>query len=122
MTQTMSTLLYKMQMYCTHQDPKKLNVSTDAIIDITCKQYKVTLPMMQEKTRRRRILRPRQIACYLLRKYTYLTLEEMGDMFNQHYSTIINALNTIDSQYKLYEEVRMEIRLLESKIRTDNEE
>jgi chromosomal replication initiator protein len=122
MTQTMSTLLYEIQRYCMRQDPKKLNVSKDTIIDVVCKAHGFELYQLQDGSRRRPLVKARQIICYLLRKYTNMSLHDIGDIFYQDHTIVVHSCQKLEAHYKLYEEVRMEIRILEARInKTDYE-
>ena len=116
MTQTMSTLLYEVQRYMIQLNPKKLNVSKDTIIDVVCNNYGLELQQLQDGSRRRPLVKARQIICYLLRKYTYLSLHDIADIFNQDHKIVVHSFQKIEAHYKLYEEVRTEIRVLESRI------
>ncbi len=50
---------------------------------------------LKVKTRRRVILEPRQIAYYVIKQKTRLSLSEMGHLFWQDHATAIHAINTV---------------------------
>jgi chromosomal replication initiator protein len=65
---------------------------------------------MDSPKRNAEITVPRQVAMYLCREITDLSLPKIGKLFgNRHYSTVIHAVDKIEEQLKydelLYENV-----------------
>ena len=52
---------------------------------------------IEEKTRKRPVVEGRQIAMYLIRKETTLTLEAIGDIFGKDHATVVHAINTVNN-------------------------
>ncbi len=71
------------------------------IIECVSKHFGIRLPDLLGRKRTRSISQPRQIAMYLARKLTPLSLEEIGMHFGgRDHSTVLHAERTIDTDRK----------------------
>ena len=69
----------------------------DVIIDEVVGTYNVTFEELQRKSRKREYAEPRQVAMYLLSKYTTMTLKSIGNMFGgRDHSTVIHAQRAVE--------------------------
>jgi chromosomal replication initiator protein len=89
----------------------------DIIIDEVIGSYNVTFAELQRKSRKREYAEPRQVAMYLLAKYTTMTLKAIGDMFGgRDHSTVIHAQRAVERD--LYSTVyRDKVLNIENKIK-----
>ena len=115
------------------------NIKPKKVIEIVCKYYGIT----EEKLNENRTLgsvRPRQMAICLMRKhckinrgfdrFTEITLREVGSAFKNkvgkplHHSTIIHAMNNIDSAKEFYKDIQYDFEDLTKliEIEKDREE
>lgn len=62
----------------------------DILIDV-CFSFNVNMDMICSKTRKREILYPRYIFCYIAILFTDFSLDEIGILLNRDHTTIINA-------------------------------
>lgn len=68
----------------------------DVIKNMICDFFKVSKPIILSKTRKQPYMRYRQVIAYMVRRYTNLTLGEIGQfMDHAHHSTIINSIESI---------------------------
>lgn len=68
------------------------------IIDMVCNLYNVTIEMIKSNRRFRHIVEPRQLAIYLIRKQTLLTIEHIGLIFGgKNHATVIYAVRTMSN-------------------------
>lgn len=59
--------------------------------------FDVTIDQMKSKTRKREIVVPRQVAMYLTKEYTNMSLKSIGYHFgNRDHSTIIHAIKAVN--------------------------
>lgn len=80
------------------------------IIKVVQNYYKVDEDYFSRKTRRNEIIHPRQVAMYLTKKNTTLSLNFIGKMFgNRDHATIINANNKIQGFVDVDKGVKKEI-------------
>jgi chromosomal replication initiator protein len=71
------------------------------IISEVCKYYGVAPDLIKSSNRRKDVLLPRQVASYIMRQLTDLSLPEIGkELGGQHYSTIINSIDRITEKMK----------------------
>lgn len=68
------------------------------IVDVVVKHYRVKVTDLMGRKRSRSVSEPRQVAMYLARKLTPMSLGEIGEYFgNRDHSTVLHAERTIDS-------------------------
>jgi chromosomal replication initiator protein len=76
-------------------------VTAEEIIKTVADYYKIKVKDLKAKDNRREIALPRQIAIYLTKKLTNLSLPEIGRRFGgKHHSTVIHSINKIDQMRK----------------------
>jgi chromosomal replication initiator protein len=71
-------------------------ITLDTIKQLVCKYYKVTLKDLTSKSRRQAIVRPRQVAMYLSRRYTDHSLQTIGKSFNRYHATTLHAMKAVE--------------------------
>lgn len=68
------------------------------IIDIVAKHFGMSRELILQKSRKRTILLPRQIAMFIVRKRTSIGLVKIGEAFGGfHHTTVINSLTQINN-------------------------
>jgi len=77
---------------------KDLIPTTDSIIEETGKFFAVTPNDMKGESRVREIVLARQVAMYLIRKITNLSLIDTGRVFNRDHSTVVTSTNKITAK------------------------
>ncbi|MBF0103186.1 MAG: chromosomal replication initiator protein DnaA [Desulfobacterales bacterium] len=75
-------------------------ITIDSIIKLICKQYKLSHEEMISASRKKNIVKPRQIAIYLAKKYTDMPVQSIGKCFNRYHATAIHSINTIEKEMK----------------------
>jgi len=74
------------------------SISSQLIQNKVAEYYKIRVADLSNKTRSRSIARPRQMAMYLCRELTKLSLPEIGHCFGgRDHTTVIHACNKISS-------------------------
>ena len=72
-------------------------LSIENIQTIVASYYKISLSEMLSPRRSRDLVRPRQIAMFLSKKYTTKSLPEIGRKFsNRDHTTVIHAVKTVE--------------------------
>ncbi len=93
-------------------------VTTNDIITKISDTYNISVEDIISKSRQSKIVTPRFIAMYLIRKLTDLTTTDIGKQFgDRDHSTVVNAINKVeedmqnDPDFKeLIEELKIELR------------
>jgi chromosomal replication initiator protein len=83
-----------------HIITKQKEITLDFIKKIVAKHYGITISDIVSKSRKKAIVRPRQVAMYLARKYTDQPLFSIGKGFNRIHATVLHSINSIESVKK----------------------
>ncbi|HHV38364.1 MAG TPA: chromosomal replication initiator protein DnaA [Tepidimicrobium sp.] len=96
--------------------PKEITVNS--IKDIVSKDFNIKMDDFNSKKRTRAIAYPRQIAMYLTRELTDLSLPKIGDEFGgRDHTTVMHAYDKIESEIKESKKVKNRIDRLIKKIK-----
>lgn len=87
------------------------------VADMTAGFFNLSVEQLCEVTRRREIIRARQMLCALLRKMRY-KLKEIGAFLNQDHTTIIHAINKFESYMATEEDYKLQYRQLLIQLQT----
>lgn len=75
---------------------REKQVSITEIQYAVCAHYQLSLVDLKSTRRERRIARPRQLAMYLSKTLTPLSLPDIGVQFGRDHTTVIHAVRTIE--------------------------
>ena len=67
------------------------------IIDTVTQYYQVSIKDIKGKSRKRRIVKPRQVTIYLLRTRARMILSDIGEVMNRDHTTIIHSVKCIEN-------------------------
>jgi len=56
---------------------------------------------LTNRNRSRRVLYPRQVIAYLLRHYYGYTFKSIGTLFNQHHTSVMHSISSIESMVSI---------------------
>lgn len=103
-----------------------MSTNTDCIVIIqecVAAHFGVSVADILGSRRLRRIAFPRQIAMYLSRQMTNVTLTVIGEHFNQRdYSTVLYACRTVETQMEVDAKTRAALSALKEKVTARLEE
>ena len=71
-------------------------ITPDLIIKIITDYYGVTMEDLRSKRKSRDISIPRQVSMYLLRQYTDMTFDDIGDYLDKDHSTVMSGVRKIE--------------------------
>lgn len=95
---------------------RPVELNGEMIMKLIAAQYKVTVDDLRSKSRKRVISFPRQMAMFLTRKYTELSLAGIGNLYNRDHSTVMYAIKTITKEMSLKSSIREQIEILSTKL------
>jgi chromosomal replication initiator protein len=76
-------------------------IPIDRVYRMTAETFNVAFTdLMKKKSRQQSILLPRQVAMYLARELTAASYPAIGRSFNMHYSTVMNAIDSVKQRMK----------------------
>jgi chromosomal replication initiator protein len=76
------------------------NITIDAIKKLVCKYYSISINDIVSSCRKQSIVRPRQIAIYLSRRYTDSPLQTIGRSFNRYHATALHSIGAVERGLK----------------------
>jgi len=89
----------------------------ERIIQTVSEYHKVSVADMKSKRKKEEIVEVRQIAMYFLRKYTRLSLKNIGSHFgNRDHSTVIHSLKKVQDLAEVEKYYKKELDILEKKL------
>lgn len=94
-TEITEDLVFDVIQQVSHTEP---SFDLPAIVDMVCKGFGVTRQQLESNSRCRNNVLARNLAFYLLRKHTDLTLEEIGQGFNRRHSTVIKGISSLEEE------------------------
>ncbi|MBW1917160.1 MAG: chromosomal replication initiator protein DnaA [Deltaproteobacteria bacterium] len=92
------------------------SLSMEAIQRLTCKVYQISLEELTGRSRKKKLVRSRNLAIYLCRHYTQKTLKELARAFRRTHSTILHALDKVERELKISPALGQELKFLEQKL------
>lgn len=97
---------------------ERRSLSADDITQAVCEKYGVKAKDLSAKSRKAALVGARQLAMYLIHKYTDATYSEIGRLFGKRdHSTVLYACNQVASRISTEKAYRREVEDLESAIR-----
>ncbi|PIE62958.1 MAG: chromosomal replication initiator protein DnaA [Desulfobacter postgatei] len=85
-------------------------ITIDLIKKLVCEAFDVSEQELLSKSRKHRIVKPRQVAMFLAKKYTDQPIKKIGASFKRYHATAIYSVNAIEKEMKQkgqrYEQVR----------------
>jgi chromosomal replication initiator protein len=95
------------------EDKLHTQIGPEDIQKITAKYFQIPASDLLSRNKARKISYPRQVAIFLTRKHTDMSLKEIGRAFgNKHHSSIIYSINSIEENLKTEKEVINDINKL----------
>ncbi|MCP4673048.1 MAG: chromosomal replication initiator protein DnaA [Desulfobacula sp.] len=98
----------------------KKQVTIESIKKLVCKEFSISYADIVSASRKQRIVKPRQMAIFLARKYTDQPIKTIGTSFNKYHATAIYAINAIEKELKQKSVLFNQIKYLSKKIETGN--
>ena len=99
---------------------KKQAITIGSIKKLVCKYYKLSPKELVSRSRKRSIVRPRQVAIYLSRRYTDQPLQVIGKSFNRYHATALHAIGTVEKGLSQGGPIQGQIEYLTQKLESGN--
>ena len=94
----------------------KKRVTIESIKKLVCKEFSISYDDIVSASRKQRIVKPRQMAIFLSKKYTDQPIKAIGSSFNKYHATAIYAINAIEKELKQKSVLFNQIKYLSKKI------
>lgn len=93
-------------------------ITIDLIKRLVCSEFSITEQDIISKSRKQRIVKPRQVAMFLARRYTDMPIKKIGASFKRYHATAIYSVNTVEKELRqkgvLFEQVNYLSKRLET--------
>lgn len=98
------------------QSRKEMTLET--ILDASCEKFNTKQRDIVSKTRRKEVVLVRQIVMYLCKKYTKLSISQIGrSIGGRDHSTVIHACNTIERRLASEKNFRLDMEKFEATLK-----
>ncbi len=95
---------------------QRKSISIKLIKKLVCKYYNVRLEDLMSRSRKQNLVRPRQMAIYLSRRYTDSPLQTIGKEFNRYHATALHAINCIERGLKDNSSIKKQVEFFRQKL------
>jgi len=95
-------------------------ITIDLIKKLVCRDFGIALKDIVSRSRKKDVVRPRQIAIFLSRRYTDKSLQVIGKSFNRQHATAIHAIGAVEKEMKTSRVVRKQVEFLCQKLDSGN--
>ena len=92
------------------------HITIGSIKKLVCKYYNLTPKELISRSRKQAIVRPRQIAIYLSRRYTDQPLQSIGKSFNRYHATALHAIGAVEKGIRQGTPVQRHVEYLSKKL------
>ena len=101
-------------------NPKRQSVTPEKIVEIVARYYGVESDLLRGKARDKQIVRPRQIAMYLMREETDAPLMRIGEALGgRDHSTVLHGCEKIERELTEDDDFRREVSSLREMLYAD---
>lgn len=81
---------------------EKKKVTVESISEVVCKHFNIKTELLQTASRKREIVQARQVAMYLSKLYTELSLAQIGSVIGKkNHATVLHACKTVKDQLEV---------------------
>lgn len=96
----------------------KKRITIESIKKLVCNEFSISQKDIVSSSRKKRIVKPRQMAIYLSRRYTDHSIKKIGNCFNKYHATAIYSINAVEKEIKqkglLFEQINFLSKKIES--------
>jgi chromosomal replication initiator protein len=91
-------------------------ITIDSIKKLVCKEFNISPNDMVSASRKQALVRPRQIAMYLSRRYTDSPLQAIGKCFNRYHATALHSIGAVEKGIRDNRSLQKQIEFLCAKL------
>jgi chromosomal replication initiator protein len=94
---------------------QRKKITVELIKKLVCKYYNCSLKDIVSRSRKQRLVRPRQMAIYLSRCYTDAPLQSIGKAFNRYHATALHSIHSIERGLKEKGSIQKQVEFFHEK-------
>jgi chromosomal replication initiator protein len=95
---------------------QRKQITVDVIKKLVCQEFSISHQDIISASRRQALVRPRQIAIYLSRRYTDSPLQAIGKSFNRYHATALHSIHTIEKGIRESVSLQKQVETLSQKL------
>jgi chromosomal replication initiator protein len=95
-------------------------ITIESIKKLVCKHCNISAEDLVSNSRKHSVVRPRQIAIYLSRKFTDQPLQAIGKSFNRYHATVLHSIGLVEREIRTNGTMREQIKYLCKKLDSGN--
>jgi chromosomal replication initiator protein len=95
---------------------QRKNITIEVVKKLVCKHYNVSIADIVSRSRKQSLVRSRQMAIYLSRRYTDLSLQVISKSFNRNHATALHSINSIETGLKGSSTIQKQVEFLCQKL------
>ncbi|MBI2484988.1 hypothetical protein HYW18_02480 [Candidatus Uhrbacteria bacterium] len=97
----------------THLEP---NLQVHEVFEVVCRFYNVSQADIKGPRRPRRLIEPRHVAMFFIRRGTAMSLPQIGRIFNRDHTTVLHALESVEGNLSTNAIFKQKLKLLAGKL------
>jgi chromosomal replication initiator protein len=97
--------------------PEGEGYTPEAIRDLVCRHYQVSVDELVSPSRRKNLILPRNMGMYLCRKMTDLSLQAIGRLFGRNHSTVLHSVNMIENRTRKDARLKGQVDFLSQRVK-----
>ncbi len=91
-------------------------ITLELIKKLVCEHYRVSEEELVSPSRRQQLVRPRQMAIFLARRFTDTPLQAIGRSFNRYHATVIHSIQAIEKGIKTDPALRQQVEFFQGRL------
>ena len=95
-------------------------ISIGMIKKVVSGHYGITVKELVSRSRKQKIIRPRQVAIFLSRHYTDQPLQAIGKSFNRYHATALHSIAAVERSIKENSRDKKQVEFLRKKIESND--
>ncbi len=95
---------------------QRKRITISVIKKLVCKYYNISMEEIMSRSRKQNLVRPRQMAIYLSRRYTDSPLQTIGKSFNRYHATALHSINCIERGIKENSSIQKQVEFFRQKL------
>jgi chromosomal replication initiator protein len=95
---------------------QRRKITVELIKKLICTYYNVSVEDLVSRSRKQGLVRPRQMAIYLSRRFTDSPLQAIGKSFNRFHATALHSINCIEQAMKEDPSTRQQVEFFRQKL------
>jgi chromosomal replication initiator protein len=95
---------------------QRAKITIDLIKKLVCKYYNCSTKEIISRSRKQSLVRPRQMAIYLSRRYTDAPLQSIGKAFNRYHATALHSIHSIERGLKESSSIQKQVEFFHQKL------